>query len=130
MTEKRYEYCRGKYKQYIQDIEKDGVWREGYLGTYGEFDLDKITVLLNELNDENKQLKTLVDFYKDFQKDARELAKENEELKSELKIYRKIANCRNCHYHNYDWYDDGDEFEVCDKGNDMSDWICKDWREL
>ena len=57
MTEKRYEYCRGKYKQYIQDVEKDGVWREGYRGTYDEFDLDKITVLLNRLNDENVKLK-------------------------------------------------------------------------
>ena len=61
MTEnKRYEYCRGKYRHYIQDIEKDGVWREGYIGTYGEFDLDKITVLLNELNDENKQLRKFI----------------------------------------------------------------------
>ena len=58
------------------------------------------------------------------------LTEENEQLKSELKIYRKVANCGNCHYHNYDWYDDGDEFEVCDKGNDMSDRICEDWEEL
>ena len=57
MTEKKYEYCRGKYRHYIQDIEKDGVWKEGYRGTYGEFDLDKITVLLNRLNDENQRLK-------------------------------------------------------------------------
>ena len=59
-----------------------------------------------------------------------ELSEENEQLKSELKIYRKVANCGNCHYHNYDWFDDGDEFEVCDKGNDMSDRICEDWVEL
>lgn len=85
---------------------------------------------VGRLEKENEQLKTLVDFYKDFQKDARELNKENEELKSELKIYRNIANCGNCHYHNYNWYDDGDEFEVCDKGNDMSDYICEDWGEL
>lgn len=59
-----------------------------------------------------------------------ELNNENEQLKQELKIYRKIANCGNCSYHNYDWYDDGDEFEVCEKGNDMSDDICEEWREL
>ena len=85
---------------------------------------------LNSFADENEQLKQKVDFYKHFQKDARELEKENEELKSELKIYRKIANCGNCEYHNYDWYDDGDEFEVCDKRNDMWYRICEDWREL
>lgn len=58
------------------------------------------------------------------------LINENEQLKQELAIYRKVASCSNCKYHNYDWYDDGDEFEVCDKRNDMSDRICKDWEEL
>lgn len=58
------------------------------------------------------------------------IAEENKELNQVLTIYYKIANCRNCHYHNYDWYDDGDEFEVCEKGNDMGYRICKDWREL
>ena len=56
--------------------------------------------------------------------------KENEQLKKELKIYRKVASCSNCHYHNYDWFDDGDEFEVCDKGNDVTDGICEEWEEL
>ena len=55
---------------------------------------------------------------------------ENEELKSELRIYRKIANCRNCKFHDYDCREDGDDFEVCEKGNDMSDYICEHWREL
>ena len=59
-----------------------------------------------------------------------ELAEENEQLKQELKVYRKVASCSNCHYHNYDWYDDGDEFEVCDKGNDVTDGICEEWEEL
>lgn len=58
------------------------------------------------------------------------LEKENEQLKKELKVYRKVANCGNCHYHSYDWFDDGDEFEVCDKGNDVTDGICEDWEEL
>lgn len=58
------------------------------------------------------------------------LSDENERLKKELKVYRKVASCRNCHYHNYDWFDDGDEFEVCDKGNDVTEGICEDWEEL
>lgn len=58
---------------------------------------------------------------------------ENEELKSELKIYRKVASCSNCKYQNYDWYDDGDEFEICEKGNNnqqMEYHICKEWEEF
>lgn len=58
------------------------------------------------------------------------LTEENEQLKKELKVYRKVASCSNCHYHNYDWFDDGDEFEVCDKGNDVTEGICEDWEEL
>ena len=121
-------------KRFINDID-DGqlIDTKGELSTidYSDtVDFYELWGFLNKLNDENEQLKTLVDFYKDFQKDARELSKENEELKSELKIYRKIASCSNCDYHNYNWFDDGDEFEVCDKGNDMSDYICEDWREL
>lgn len=52
------------------------------------------------------------------------------QLRNELRIYRKVASCGNCKYHNYDWFDDGDEFEVCDKGNDVTEGICEDWREL
>ena len=62
-----------------------------------------------------------------------ELHKENERLKKENNEYHKIVNCSNCHFHNYDWYDDGDEFEVCDKGNTerlMYHQFCKDWVEL
>ena len=59
-----------------------------------------------------------------------EFDKENKELKEELRIYRQVANCHNCTYHDYDWYDDGDEFEVCRKGNNVSEGICKDWEEL
>lgn len=95
-----------------------------------ECERDGLKKDVESLEEENEYLKTKVDFYKDFQKDARELDKENEELKSELKIYREVANCGNCHYHNYDWFDDGDEFEVCDKGNDMWYGICQDWSEL
>lgn len=96
--------------------------------TIDEFDeLHKMYV---EQIEENNELKQKVDFYKDFQKDARELVKDNEQLKQELAIYRKLMSCSNCKYHNYDWYDDGDEFEVCDKGNDVTGGICKDWEEI
>ena len=46
-----------------------------------------------------------------------ELTEKNKSLKDENMEYYKLINCSNCKYHNYDWYDDGDEFEVCDKGN-------------
>ena len=68
---------------------------------------------INALNDENEQL----------------IKFKNQVLK-ELKVYRNIARCSNCKYHNYDWFDDGDEFEVCDKGNDVTEGICKDWEEI
>ena len=61
------------------------------------------------------------------------LSDENEQLKQELKIYRKIANCSNCEYQNYDWYDDGDEFEICERGNNEQQieyHICEEWSEL
>ena len=58
------------------------------------------------------------------------LHKENQELKKELQTYHKVVGCFNCYYHNYDWYDDGDEFEVCDRGNDITEGICKEWEEL
>jgi len=63
-------------------------------------------------------------------KSLNQLNDENEQLKKELRIYRKVASCSNCHYHNYDWFDDGDEFEVCDKGNDVTEGICEKWEEL
>ena len=61
------------------------------------------------------------------------LHEENKEFKEELPIYRKIASCSNCKYQNYDWFDDGDEFEICERGNNEQQieyHICKDWREL
>lgn len=59
--------------------------------------------------------------------------KKNEWLEQILRIYRKVANCHNCDYLAYDWFDDGDEFEICEKGNNeqqMDYHICEDWREL
>lgn len=72
--------------------------------------------LLNELNDVREQL---ID--------------ENRQLKKELKIYRMIATCSNCKYQDYDWFEDGDEFEICKKGNNnqqMEYHICKEWEEF
>lgn len=62
-----------------------------------------------------------------------ELHEENMKLKKELKDYHNAFDCSQCRYHNYNWFDDGDEFEVCDKGNDeaqMDNHSCKDWEEL
>ena len=61
------------------------------------------------------------------------LWKENEELKKELKVYREVASCGNCKYQNYDWFEDGDEFEICEKGNNNQQieyHICKEWDEF
>lgn len=62
-----------------------------------------------------------------------ELSEENEQLRKELKDYHNAFDCSQCKYQNYDWFDDGDEFEVCDKGNNeaqMDNHSCKDWEEL
>ena len=62
-----------------------------------------------------------------------DLLNENEQLKQELKDYHNAFDCSQCKYQNYDWFDDGDEFEVCDKGNNeaqMDNHSCKDWEEL
>ena len=59
------------------------------------------------------------------------LHEENEQLKQENKEYTKLFHCRNCRHLNYDWYDDGDEFEVCDMGNTerlVYHRFCKDWK--
>ncbi len=68
-----------------------------------------------------------------FIKNLNELHEENRELKKEVMEYYRIVNCGNCRYHNYDWYDDGDEFEVCDKGNTerlMYNQFCDEWEQL
>lgn len=101
-----------------------------------EDDFDEILKKFNELGNENEQLKKdrneLFIRERDAKNNCRKLKYENEQLQEKLKIYHKIANCQNCYYHNYDWYDDGnyDEFEVCDKGNDVTEGICEEWREL
>ena len=63
-----------------------------------------------------------------------QLNNENEQLKSQLRIYRRIASCSNCDYHDYDEFENSDgsydEFEVCRKGNDVTERICENWKEL
>lgn len=61
------------------------------------------------------------------------LIEENQALKKENMEYYQLVRCDNCRYHNYDWFDDGDEFEVCDRGNTerlMYHKFCKEWEEL
>ena len=61
------------------------------------------------------------------------LSEQNKRLKKENMEYHHIFNCSNCRYHDYDWFDDGDEFEVCSKGNTermMYHGFCKDWKEF
>lgn len=94
----------------------------------------ELSTKCSQLKKENEQLKSRCNNYDKALKALQDLTdkkiKENEQLKQKLKIYRKVASCGNCHYHNYDWFDDGDEFEVCDKGNDVSEGICEEWEEL
>ena len=108
MTEKRFVYYEHKGADYILEEPNTDL---DFIEMLGDtLDAEEITDSLNELYDENKK------------------------LKSELRIYRKIASCQNCKHHNYDWAIDdgygGEEYDVCDKGNDISDDICEDWVEL
>ena len=90
-----------------------------------------------KLLEENKQLKEQREklFFRerDTKNRWRELKQENEQLKKENMEYYHLINCGNCKYHNYDWFDDGEEFEVCEKGHTerlMYNKFCKEWREL
>lgn len=90
------------------------------------------------INDKNKEftfttteeIQSLITY----EKALNELNDENKELLNELRVYRKIANCYNCNYHDYDDFanDDGsyDEYEVCRKGNDVTAGICEDYKRL
>ena len=79
--------------------------------------------IITDKDDTAYSIDELVELLNEFQK-------ENEQLKRTLRTYRKVANCRNCDYHDYDCREDGDDFEVCNRKNDMEDGICEDWREL
>lgn len=103
MTEKRFIYC-------FEGIEDKWETIEEYKYTPCTKDgFQDLCDMLNELNNENEQ------------------------LKKELKIYERIATCSNCKYQDYDWFEDGDEFEICKKGNNNQQieyHICKEWEEF
>lgn len=89
--------------------------------------LDKIS---HKLMDNNHRLKAKCGL---MEREIERLRNENEQLKQELKIYRKIATCSNCKYQNYNWFEDGDEFEICEKGNNNQQieyHICEEWEEF
>lgn len=120
-------------------------WVDGFIQDHEDdkdlFSTNAVCDLLNELSEENEQLKKTNQRLNDELQNVTSLEslkigenttlqRENKRLKSILRIYRKVANCQNCDYHDYDCYSDGDDFEVCEKGHDMSYSICKDWRKL
>ena len=70
---------------WVESEQKDAICIFNDLGVLPFSSAPSLCNLLNQLNDENDQLKQKVDFYKYFQKDARELEKENEQLKEEIK---------------------------------------------
>lgn len=116
MTEKRFEIVESK-------LIKDGWVISDKLKQFSFPTLrgDKRALVsyckaLNELHSENEQFK-----------------QSQKSILRELLIYRRIASCSNCKYQNYDWFDDGDEFEICEKGNNeqqIAYHICKEWREI
>lgn len=127
MTKKRFEIKVNKHNQC--NIIDWAESKENAVCIYNDLGDDyfssarALCELLNELNDENKQL----------EKEYKELNQLRANISRELLIYRRIASCSNCKYQNYDWFDDGDEFEVCDKGNNNQQieyHICKEWEEI
>lgn len=115
MVEKRFwseDHCIGYYTEVIDnDKELEDVPNPKKNLTIGE-----VVDTLNELHSENEQFK-----------------QSQKSILRELLIYRRIASCSNCKYQNYDWFDDGDEFEICEKGNNeqqIAYHICKEWREI
>jgi len=53
----------------------------------------------------------------------------SETLSLKPKPKKVEKSCSNCEHHTYDWFDDGDEFEVCLKNNDLKG-PCEDYEEL
>ena len=97
MTEKRFQYIRGKYSHGVHDTVKDGRHKKGYKTTYDEFDLDKLTDELNirenkikQLEKENEQLKLdnkrLLSDYTDVCNDNIAVGNENEQLKNKIDV--------------------------------------------
>ena len=146
MTEKRLFVGKKKYEDrftIINDYENEiGVKenRSGDVLVLKHSDLNAqqfVAQLVVFLNDQNQAIVDLYDGSKYWSDKAtekiKELQNENEQLKKELKDYHNAFDCSQCRYQNYNWFDDGDEFEVCDKGNNeaqMDNHSCKDWGEL
>ena len=95
--------------------------------------MTEIDALRYELQEERKAFDKLHKRHMHLLKQQGKLKTENRELQEELLKYREIANCSNCKYQNYNWFEDGDEFEICEKGNNeqlMYYHICKEWEEF
>lgn len=116
-------------------VDSDGKWWDKIKHEY--VTLDSLFKLVEELdytiNEMAKTIRIYDDGYIDLNKKYKKIVDENEQLKKENMEYYHLVNCGNCKYHNYDWFDDGDEFEVCEKGHTerlIYNKFCKEWREL
>ena len=63
------------------------------------------------------------------------LNQQHERIESLIKTlykYRKRFGCFNCAFHDYDWFDDGDEFEICRKDDyeGLLYGFCDEWRDI
>ena len=52
--------------------------------------------------------------------------RELEEKGKKNKTKKDYIDCTFCEYHDYDW----DEYEICEKGNELFPKECKDFKEL
>ena len=112
-----------RFKYYFSSqIIKDNKTGQRYYGN------KPLAELLNELYEDNQMLDRLVEKRDGWNNLAHErifeLEIENKRLKAQLKDYHNAFDCSQCRYQNYDWFDDGDEFEVCDKGNNEAQMEC------
>ena len=112
---KRQQESNKECSKYIEEVAKENQNNEAMI----EFLDTENTQIINEL-----KTRTQI---------QHQLETENRELKKKLLIYGEIAKCSNCKYQNYNWFEDGDEFEICEKGNNeqqMEYHICKEWEEF
>ena len=62
------------------------------------------------------------------------MSRELEEKGKKNKTKKDYIDCTFCEYHDYDWdVNDGyggDEYEICEKGNELFSKECKDFKEL
>ncbi|WP_296849102.1 hypothetical protein [uncultured Methanobrevibacter sp.] len=127
---------------WVESEQKDAICIFNDLGVLPFSSAPSLCNLLNQLNDENDQLKQKVDFYKYFQKDARELEKENEQLKEEIKglndilarykekeLKERIDNKKSCgHCKHFEI--DGMFGLWCEKGHDWTSVeYCSDYEK-